>query len=190
MVSSSSRATRVGSAGGSEAAGSARRRRACRVSSSTVMAAPPLCWYMSGRTLGLSELLAQPLLGPVQPDAHGVGCHAEHGRDLRRRQLLPGPQPEQLGLVGVEPGQGLGGASVVLVGVRRAPAPGVERRDPARHPLACRRRPRSALARQWRATAYAQGSAGSGTSSSRRQHTRRVSASTSSAVAASVRRAR
>ena len=54
----------------------------------------------------------------------------------------------------------------------------------------CRRAPRSAFARQLRATAYAHGNGGSGSSSRRRQHTSSVSDSTSSAVAASVRRAR
>ena len=55
---------------------------------------------MSGRLLDLSQLLAQPLAGPVQPDARGVRGDVEDGGDLAGRQLLPRPQAEQLGVLG------------------------------------------------------------------------------------------
>ena len=56
---------------------------------------------------GLSprELLAQLLPRAVQPDARRVGRDAEDLGDLGGRQLLPGPQPEQLGVLLAQGGQ-------------------------------------------------------------------------------------
>jgi len=55
---------------------------------------------MSGRLLGLSELLAEAMPGPVQAQVRGIDRDAQHFGDLGRAEILPGPQPPHLGIGG------------------------------------------------------------------------------------------
>ena len=139
---------------------------------------------------GLSQLVPELLPRPVQPDARRVGRDVEDGSRSRRASAAPTPTGGAARRPPRAARHRLGEVSVVVVpapgharpagrrprsGPRAAPA-GVRRAG--RWPGSCgpRRRPRAA--------------ARPGRSSSRRQQTRSVSASTSSAVAGSVRRAR
>ena len=103
MASSRSRATCAGSGGRQGGGGVVRAEpveQLGRPGRGRRSSLPPLVrLLMSGSRAGLSQLLPELLAGPVQPDAHGVGRDVEDVRDLGRRQLLPGPQAEQLGVL-------------------------------------------------------------------------------------------
>ena len=137
----------------------AARRRRARVTGSSLLSTPHVRHAPSIFRSCSRELLP----GPVQPDARRVRRDVEDGRDLAGRQLLPRPQAEQLGVVGPQPRQRLGQR-------RRRPLAGaghrlggrVDRPRSARPAAAAGAPPRSALARQLRATPYAHGSASSG----------------------------
>ena len=116
MVSSRSRATRSGSAGGREEAGSAARRRARSSSCSSLTTLSPLSTphvRPPARPFAAPHGLSP---GPVQPDARRVGRDLEDGGDLAGRQLLPRPQAEQLRVLGPQRGHGL--QQLVVPGVR------------------------------------------------------------------------
>ena len=85
------------------------------------------------------EPLAQVDLGAVQPDAHGIGCHAEGDRDLGGRESLPGPQRERLGLGWRQPGHGVTQGTVVddVSGLESVDVPGrVDDDEPGHEGLA------------------------------------------------------
>jgi hypothetical protein len=116
----------------------------------------------------------------MQPDRHGIDRYPQDRRNLGMAELLPRHEAKQLLVVGGEAGERLecrlglgGGASIGRSAVCSS---------------LCWRRPRRRWPRRWlpsvfRATAYSHGRASSpaGTSSSRRQATRKTSATTSSA---------
>ena len=115
---------------------------------------------MSGTCLDLSQprTLSEPLAGPVQPDARRVGADVQHGRRSRRASAAPRPtgaaaRPPRVAAVErpATRSSGSSRAGRVAAGGSTAVIRAASRR--------CRRAPRSALARQSRATPYAHGSA-------------------------------
>ena len=165
MVSSRSRATCAGSAGGREAAGVVRTEPLEQlgvVGVLGVVAHPCLLSFDSSCPAAapvFRSSSAELLAGPVQPDAHRVGRDVEDRRDLGRGQLLPGPQPQQLGVLLAQRAERLGEVGVVaLPGTGRARRPAGRRRRcgpraapggvrlASRWPGSCgpRRRPRAA----------------------------------------------
>ena len=147
-------------------------------------------WVLGARVglPGAVELAAETAFGPMQANPERGRGLAEHRCRLGRPQAVPGDQRDRLAVVRrqasrARPPPGRQAPRPRIVRWRCHPARSRRRRSAPR-----RRDPRCWVAITFRATARSHGSESAGTSSSRRQATRNVLATTSSDVSPGARR--